>query len=262
MKKMILILPIVLLLYKCNANTDATIETKTETSLEKIEVECEDTSEVVRKIKKYDVLVPEGWTTYEIEDMFEISIPPTMELRHNSSLKVQSVGDKKTIHYSFGNYDWNVSSSIMFQKKGINEIEEKTGEMQMHKVLISLNIYRGNDGDYLRATEHQPLTKDFTETVKSTLFRNPNMVGMIPYISFGPQFSNIQIGKIFATQVKMVFDITDTDAKESNFILHSYGYDLCNYNKIVPIGIMYREGEGWDEDMNKVIKTFKWNKIK
>lgn len=144
----------------------------------------------------------------------------------------------------------------------MNEIEEKTGEMQMHHVLISLNIYKGHDGDYLRATEHQPLTKDFTETVISTLFRNPNMIGMIPYLSFGPQFSNIQIGKIFATQVKIVFDITNTDAKESNFILYSYEYDLCNYNKMVPIGIMYREGEGWDEDMNKVIKTFKWNKIK
>lgn len=260
MKKIILILPIVLLLYKCNANTGAAVETKTETSLEKMK--AEDSSEVVREIKKYDVLVPEGWTTYEIEDMFEISIPPTMELRHNSSLEVQSVGDKKTIHYSFGKYDWNVSSSIMFQKRGVNEIEEKTGEKQMHHVLISLNIYKGHDGDYLRATEHQPLTKDFTETVISTLFRNPNMIGMIPYLSFGPQFSNIQIGKIFATQVKIVFDITNTDAKESNFILYSYEYDLCNYNKMVPIGIMYREGEGWDEDMNKVIKTFKWNNIK
>lgn len=117
MKKIILILPIILLLYKCNANTGAAVETKTETSLEKMKAEGEDSSEVVREIKKYDVLVPEGWTTYEIEDMFEISIPPTMELRHNSSLEVQSVGDKKTIHYSFGKYDWNVSSSIMFQKK-------------------------------------------------------------------------------------------------------------------------------------------------
>lgn len=182
---------------------------------------------------------PESWNKYTINNAFSISVPGTVELRHEY--------DPYTRHLNELGFVCN-SNNVVFQQKGLSN---KDPEAYKHYCRIMIMHAIGNVGDFLHSYEAKNIdyeTKQFLkELVLSELGPN-SLLGE-------PIYEWISIGEVNAIEIK--YRRTGNNHNTTACTM----YLLFNYDEMVKMIVSYREQEKniWLPDLNNIIKTFKWN---
>ena len=196
---------------------------------------------VVEKLPGF--IVPRDWTTYVLDNAFQISVPPTVELQKEDDIYTQLV-QKSPLYVD--------ASSAIFHQKGLGNLSK--GSTQRYcRIMFQHEV--ANYGDFFRATETAYLDAETRTALKEMVSQE-----LIPGTSF-----------IVEPQIDWV-DFNGIKAVRINYVRHGFNgagpvtcqmYLLFNNKEFVKILLSYRESESdiWKDDFKKVITTFKWNTI-
>ncbi len=219
--------------YHDSSGTDENIEL-----LDNTQVVTEKT--VVEKLPSFDV--PKDWTNYVMDNAFELSVPPTVELRNESDEYTQCI--KQTPYIN--------SSTAVFQQKGLSNFT-KGADKKYCRIMYQHAL--GNDGDFYRTTE--------SEKIDSDLYNE--LVGIVELeLVPGTEF----IEKPIIDWV----EIEGANAIRIRYLRPGYNgagpvrcqmYLIGNSNEAVKLILSYRDSEAklWEEDFNNIIKTFRWRDV-
>lgn len=178
------------------------------------------------------------WRRYEIANSFSISIPQSLELRHDYDDYTKLL---KNNHLAISNAD------AVFQQSNLADLSPEAYNTYC-RVLVEHydfspgEVERHNQTSYITAEDK----KNFKEMVDAEL-------GPYSYVDI-PTFQWV--------------DISGTKALEAKYrrtgdkgIVVCRLYLLPNYNEMVKMITSYRESDEsiWKSDLENVIRTFKWN---
>lgn len=188
------------------------------------------------------VVIPDIWRTYNVGNQYEISVPPTLELK-GSSDKYTQLQKKYNLPTDEG--------VIIFQQEGLSQVKE-TALNKYCRVMIQ--YYSGNYGDFLKKTETDELNHEyaaiFQEMVTAEIGPASRQMGNISYCwkeCRGQKF------------IEITYRRTGTDFDTSIPVKCK----LClfqNNNEMVKMILSYREKEAeiWAKDFDLVLKSFLW----
>lgn len=183
------------------------------------------------------------WTRYYVDNQaFSISVPPTMELRHDNDVYTKVL---KNVGLSVN------SDHVVFQQKELSEFSQNALS-HYARIMISHSI--GDYDDFYKYNESFPIDYEVRQYLKSIALNNSN-----PYKLIGePTYRWITIGACKALEMKYRRNGDKGNTTNCRF------YFLYNYNEMVQMIVSYREQESdiWAEDLSKVIETFKWKTLK
>ena len=186
-------------------------------------------------------VIPSTWTDYEIENAFSIWIPPTMELRHEYDTYTKQIKElKMTIN----------TDAIVFQQKGLSD-----GANNKHYARVLIQHSTGNGGDFLKSVETETLDNETKQYFKQLAEESSKPYKLITE----PTYQWVTINNFIKALA-----IRYRRSASNNYTTHCTMYYLFNYNEMTNITISYREQEKqmWLPDLDNVIKTFSWTKIK
>ncbi len=190
-----------------------------------------------------EVKEPKEWTRYYIDNQaFSISIPPTMELRHDNDVYTKVL---KNVGLSVN------SDKVVFQQKDLSGFNQNA---LSHYARIMILHSTGDYDDFYKYNETFPIDYEVREDLKSIVLNNSN-----PYKLIGePSYQWVSVGACKALEVKYRRTGDKGNTTNSRF------YILYNNNEMVQLIISYREQESdiWANDLSKVIETFKWKTLK
>lgn len=183
----------------------------------------------------------DDWTQYVINhNAFTISIPNTMELRHEYDQYTKLLQKMGRVCDS---------DIIVFQQKGLSNT--KVDNIDNHYCRIMIRHIKGNADDFLKSNETENInleTKAFLrELVVSELGLTFKLLGE-------PTYNWIDINGQKAIEIKYRRNGNNDNTTFCTMYL------LFNYDEMVKMTISYREQEKdlWLPDMDNVIRTFKW----
>jgi hypothetical protein len=184
---------------------------------------------------------PPNWINYDIANTFTISVPPTVELRHESDL------------YSQGIKDINKTGSdiIVFQQKGLSQ---QTQEAFSTYCRIMIDVEKGSKDDFIKATKYEELTLD-----EIRFFQDQANLSSAKYKIIGtPKVRYIKLESIYGIELEYLRE------GEENKQTHVSTYYLFNYDEYATITLSYRYEDAsiWEIDFSNVIRTFRWNIVK
>ncbi len=183
---------------------------------------------------------PKDWRRYEIDGSFTISLPPTMELRTDADKYTQTL---KNMNISLNN------SNVVFQQRGLATQSRDAYKTYCRVLAIHAKVTPGDVDRYDQTSFTYYDCQELKELVDIEL-------GPSQYIQT-PTFQYVDIGGTKAIQAK--YKRTGT---EGPIICRWYLFQ--NYDEVVKIVTAYRESDAkrWRQDINQIIKTFKWNNPK
>lgn len=196
--------------------------------------------------------VPEGWSIYEVKDVFKIAVPPALELRDTNSvlaLTMEVIGDHLTTYKKFE----LERPQLMFQPVGMNDLTVNLTEKYARVIIIH---EKGEKGDYLKWNENLNTTKaeydELNATLKEQIFQqfegvNIKIVEWLPLeLHSGNGHSYIK-----ASYLRQLGD---------NPVVKVSGYKFFNDDEIVEITISYRleERDVWESDLEKLVNYFEF----
>lgn len=194
--------------------------------------------------------IPETWTLYEIENIGQLAIPSTLELRDDNSftaLAADIIHDSYVTHKKIE----MTKSQLVFQPKGSNELD-KEAFSKYSRILINYN--KGEYGDFYKWNEKYEFTdseyKELDEYFKDEVV-TPMSLMNIKLINWYPlEFGNVN----GLSYIKISF----TRQMANNPIVKVVGYKFFNTDEAVEITLSYRlsESEIWESDFSNVINTF------
>ena len=224
----------------CSSHYDSDVGDSDEIKIVKPEVQVSNNSSDIRNnTEQYQA--PSDWTKYEIDGSFFISVPTTVELRHQDDVYTKQLDDMRL----------NINKDVViFQQKNLSK-----GANDNHYCRIIFQHFVGNREDFLRSKEQEFLGPEWqqslTEMVTNELAGNQTLVGK-------PTFRWIDVNE----NTKAI-EVAYRRTGNNNNTTHVTIYLLQNYNEMVKMLVSYREQEKdmWLPDLNNVIKTFKWNNL-
>lgn len=194
--------------------------------------------------------IPKTWTLYEIENIGQLAVPPTLELRDDNSftaLAADIIHDSYVTHKKIE----MTKSQLVFQPKGSNELD-KEAFSKYARIMITYS--KGEYGDFYKWNEKFELTeseyKELDDYFKNEVV-NPMAMMNIKLIKWYPlEFGNVN----GLSYMKTSF----TRQMSDNPIVKVDKYNFFNSNEAVEITLSYRitESEIWKDDFSKVINTF------
>ncbi|NCD07370.1 MAG: hypothetical protein EOL97_14755 [Spirochaetia bacterium] len=194
--------------------------------------------------------IPKTWTLFEIENIGQLAIPPSLELRDDNSftaLAADIIYDSYVTHKKIK----MTKSQLVFQPKGSNELD-KEAFSKYSRILINYN--KGEYGDFYKWNEKYEFTnseyKELDEYFKDEVV-TPMTLMNIKLINWYPlEFGNVN----GLSYIKISF----TRQMANNPIVKVIGYKFFNTDEAVEITLSYRlsESEIWEADFSKVINTF------
>ena len=194
--------------------------------------------------------IPKTWTLYEIENIGQLAVPPTLELRDDNSftaLAADIIHDSYVTHKKIE----MTKSQLVFQPKGSNELD-KEAFSKYARIMITYS--KGEYGDFYKWNEKFELTeseyKELDDYFKSEVV-NPMAMMNIKLIKWYPlEFGNVN----GLSYMKTSF----TRQMSDNPIVKVDKYNFFNSDEAVEITLSYRitESEIWKDDFSKVINTF------
>lgn len=211
-------------------------------------------TDTVKKLTKSKI--PNDWTLYEIENIGQIAVPPTLELRDDNSwtaLAKEIVNDNIITHKKI---EIN-KSQLVFQPKGTDKFTE---EALSKYARIMIYYSKGEPGDFYKWNKKFDFSdkeyKELNEYYKNELDKlMTTLDGEI--IEWYPlKFGNIN----GLSYMKVSF----TRQTKNNPIVKVIRYNFFNWDEAMEITLSYRlsEMEIWASDFNKVINTFEFKSKK
>jgi ribosomal protein L22 len=188
------------------------------------------------------VVIPDTWRTYNVGNQYEISVPPTVELKRSYDEYTQL--QKK---YNIPTND----EVVIFQQEGLSR-RTQTALNKYCRVIIQ--YISGNYGDFLTKTETDALNYEyaalFQEMVTAEIGPASRQMGDISYC-----WKEIRDQKF----IEITYKRTGIDFDASIPVKCK----LClfqNNNEMVKMIFSYREKEAdiWAKDFELVLKSFLW----
>lgn len=182
--------------------------------------------------------VPSDWSTYLIKNSFSLSVPNTLEIRKEDDPYTTML---KNNSFAISTAD------VVFQQKELSKMTE-SGYSSYCRILVMYGE------DYTDECLHYNETEEFNSETRK-IFDELVEQEVAPYTMIGyPTHTWIDINGTKAVQssYRRNGDIGPVNCKM---------YVLFNYHEMVKIIIAYREKdkELWANDMNNVIKSFRWS---
>lgn len=180
---------------------------------------------------------PSNWTYYKIDDAFSIYIPPTLELRSEYDHYTQFLSEH---HLAISNAD------AVFQQKELGKMNSEA--LATYCRIMVERYYVGADNAEHHTSSPQLTTEDYSE-LRSIADAE---LGPWSYIST-PTYEWININGTKGVNISYSRQGTDGEV-----LCHIYLF--FNYDEIAKIITSYRKADAqkWEQDVNDVIKTFKW----
>lgn len=207
---------------------------QSKTSIEETVALCE---ESVSSVDAFQI--PEKWTKYYVaHKSFSISVPPTVELRHEYDRYVKSL---QSIGLSCNTDD------IVFEQK---DLSVNSSQALSRYCRIMIQYQQGNEGDFPLANETFPLDNDAKAELHNIV---DNELGLYQLIG-EPSYQWINIRDIRA--IETTYRRTGSNQNTTSCRM----YLLFNDDEMVKMIVSYREQEKdfWLPDLTNVIKTFEW----
>lgn len=187
-------------------------------------------------------VIPADWETYDEDGVFEILIPPTVELRkdedaYSSLLRNLNLAQDEGI--------------VIFQQKGLSR-QEESARSQYCRIMIQL--IQGNRGDFMTTTETEVFDYEwksaFDEMVKENIGPSAKLIGNYSY-----RWKNIN----GANCIQIDYRRTGSNFDSSIPVVVRMAL-FQNDDKMVRMVLSYREKEQelWKEDFEIVLNSFKW----
>lgn len=183
------------------------------------------------------VTIPDDWIKYEFDNSYLLSVPDNMELRHDYDVYTRWLAD---------GLGFISSADVVFQQ---NNLSSFSAEARNTYARILVQHYSVPAGEADHFYEYPSLgEEDYVDL-------NEIVEGEVKPASFidSPKWR--------------VIDILGTKAIEGTYKRTGFEgpvkckfYLLSNYNEMVKVIVAYREKESdvWEEDLSKVIYSFKW----
>ena len=186
-------------------------------------------------------VVPTTWTYYEMNGAFSISVPPTMEMRHDYDTYTKQIAPMKK---------YLATDAVVFQQKGLS-----AGGNNDHYARIIIQYTNGEKGDFPKSSKTAPLENEILQEFKNL---PDGKIGLHKLLS-EPTCRWITINNLTKA---LVVEYRRTAG--GNYTTHCSLYYLYNDSELAEITVSYREQEKqlWVPDLDNVIKTFNWKKIK
>lgn len=193
-------------------------------------------------------VIAQEWSTYQYQDKYFITIPPTMELRRENDTYTQLLDDIQGNIIGF-QVTSTSNNRVIFQQAGLstNKHEYKT---KYCRILI----------DYYTCEDEHPCSGDKLE-LNEEYFTN----GVIA-IQQDCESTKTPLMTIISNDT-----MTIADSPATKIIYRRQGYNgatpvivaiytIFNYNEYVRITMSFREAEQdiWMQDLIKARKSFKW----
>lgn len=183
----------------------------------------------------------ESWSEYEIANAFTISVPPTMELRHEY--------DQYTQLLQHNNLAVSNAEAV-FQQADLSTLSKEAYGTYC-RIMIAHYDLSPNDVEHHYETSYinQENRKDLKEIIDVE-------VEPWTYVQF-PTYQWIDIDGTKAIEAKY-----KRNGAEGPVVCRLYL--LSNYDELVKMIVAYRESDSdkWAVDMNNIIRTFHWNNPK
>jgi hypothetical protein len=182
---------------------------------------------------------PNTWQTYHVANhAFSLSVPPTVELRHEYDKYVKRI---KELGLTCNTDD------MVFEQKGL---ANNTSEALSHYCRIIIQHVQGEKGDFPSSTETFPLDADIKADLREIA---ENELGPAHFIG-EPTYKWISIGATKAIEIS--YRRTGIE----KYTTACKMYLMTNADEAVKIIVSYREQESdfWLPDLANVIKTFNW----
>lgn len=178
------------------------------------------------------------WTEYEIAGAFTLSVPNTMELR--------SENDSYTKHLNSLGFPAGIYDAI-FQQKNLS-LRFSAAYDTYCRILVQ--HFHCTPGEVGRYNQTSPITQEDKNFLKEVI---DGEVSPYQYEEL-PIFRWIDIGET------KVIDATYKRSGDKGLVRCRL-YILQNYNEMVKMVVAYRECDAglWEDDLENVIRTFKWN---
>lgn len=204
----------------------------------------QNTLDKATKIEHFSI--PETWTTYIIDNSFSLSIPPTMELRSDFDRYSHTLSDLG-IGYACS------SADAVFQQKNLSDMSDEA--LNTYCRVLAMRIpSEDNDEPTLHHYESPKLQpSDYAD------LREIADAEVEPYSSYAnyPEYDWIDIDGTKGIKIYYI----RTGAK-GDVICNIYLF--FNYDDCAKIVTAYRKKDEqiWRNEIDNVIKTFKWNNPK
>ena len=185
---------------------------------------------------------PNGWITYKGGTAFQITIPPTVELRNENDAYSQSLKSLSLTHND---------GNIVFQQEGLSRQEP---EAYGRYCRIMIQYVSGSSGDFMKSTETEPLDYEwqgvFDDLVEGSIGPASNLMGGYSY-----DWTTINGAKCIKIDYRRTGNNFDTSIPVVCRIAI-----FQNNDEMVKLILSYREKEApiWKEDFDKVFESFKW----
>ena len=196
-------------------------------------------SQAVKKLSPFKT--PDTWSSYTLNESFSISVPNTVELRHDYDKYTQLHKNVTGIGETY------YADLVVFQQKGL---ANESSDYDRHYCRIMIMHSKGVADDFLRFYEIEPIDIETAAFLRELV---TNELG--GYAPIGePTYEWIDISGTKAIEIKY------RRKGNQNYTTSCTIYLLFNYDEMVKMVIAYREQERnlWLPDLDNVIKTFKW----
>ena len=194
-------------------------------------------SDPVSTVDKFQV--PNTWNKYYFADQsFSLSVPPTVELRHEYDKYVKRL---QNLGLSCNTED------VVFQQK---DLANNSKEALSRYCRVMLQYHKGSVGDFPSADETFSLDSETRAELRGIV---ENELGLYKLIG-EPSYKWISINNVKA--IEIAYRRTGAD----KYTTACRMYLLFNTDEMVKAIVSYREQEKdiWLPDLSNIIKTFRW----
>ena len=202
-----------------------------------------DSSVAIKQLEAREVInIPSDWSTYSFGSEYELSVPPTVELRNDFDEYTQ-FARKYNLPLS--------ENSVVFQQKGLSG---RKSEAMGKYCRVLIQYYGGANGDFMRKDETAIFDTEWdklcNEMVVAELGPSTSLMGKIDYC-----WREVNGQKYIEVKYKR----TGANFDSSIPVICK----IClfqNSNEMVKMMLSYREQEAalWEKDFELIVKTFKW----
>jgi hypothetical protein len=207
------------------------------------------------------------WTVYEIGDIGEIAIPPTLELRDESSIVTLYVDNIRDYVYE-RNYERKkvditklVKPQLTFQPQGMDNLD-KTAFSKYARVI--LKYQQGKKGDFYKWNEKFNFSsselKEIDNYAKQQVRDEITMMGVLTVVKLIKWYpiEYVTINELSCMKISY------TRQMENEPIVRVDKYRFFNSSEIVEFTVSYRMSESniWASDFNKIAGTFSFKSKK
>lgn len=193
--------------------------------------------------------IPKNWTLYEIGDVAQIVIPPTLELRNDNSGYALAHDIGKDLLEAREKIEIP-QSQIIFQPKGVDNFDKKALS-QYARILISYK--KGKNGDFYRWDEK--FDQNECEEMNDIFLEN--------VLEAGTKLKDMKLIEWRPVEFRTIngfscLKLSYNRQIGNNPIVRVDIYDFFNSDEAIEITMSYRlsEKEMWGVDFNKIINTF------